>query len=257
MRPIDILIPNFNGHEALKLCIESIRRRTHYTPGYKIIVLDNPGDGMDRTWLNEYLRADKIDILIEEDQNYKSGESLVRLLRKTGAPLACVIESDVEISHPAWLTYMAQNIKDWKHDVLVARYFPPQIKLNHYWSPTWGPECALLNMSLYREMSDETDDWQQRGITFADYPHKELFLGMLLDPPMRDYVNLDTGWRLYEKLRWENRWGFNVQPIGAMFFATFVKHYGGISTRGDRPEIQPRWEEIRRRLKMLIGEEAR
>jgi glycosyltransferase involved in cell wall biosynthesis len=256
MRPVDILIPNYSGHEALKLCIESIRRRTNYPSGYKIIVLDNPGDGSDRTWLNEYLRADRIDMLIEEDQNYKSGESLVRLLRKSGAPLACALESDCEILHGGWLTYLAQNIKDWNHDVLVARFFPPQIKLNHYWTPAWGPECALVNMPLYREMADGTDDWQQRGMAFTDYAHKEIFDGIAREPGMRDYVNLDTGWRIYEKLRWENRWGFSVQPIGKTFFSIFVKHYGGISTRGDRPEIQPRLAEIRRRLKSLTEEEG-
>lgn len=257
MRPIDILIPNYNGREALKLCIESIRRRTHYAPGYRIVILDNPGDGADHAWLREWRDAGKIDELIEENENYKSGEALVRLLRKTKAPLACSLESDCEILHGGWLTYMAQNIKDWRRDVLVARYFPPQIKLNHYWAPVWGPECALVNMPLYRETEDSTDNWQQRGMAFTDYTHKELFNGMIREPDMMDYINLDTGWRLYEKLRWENRWGFNVQPIGQTFFSLFVKHYGGISTRGDKPEIRPRWEEIRRRYAALVGEEIR
>jgi hypothetical protein len=66
------------------------------------------------------------------------------------------------------------------------------------------------------------------------------------------FINADTGWRLAEKLIVERgNVGGLVEPLPAMFFDTIIKHYGGISTRGDRPEIQPRWAEIRRRLSAM------
>jgi len=249
---IDLLIPNFNGHEAVQLCILSILKRTAYK-SYKIIVLDNLGNGQDRDWLRKQRDAENIELIENDGAIKKPGQAMTALLRHTTAELACHMESDVEILRADWLNLMVSQIRDWQRDIVVCRYFPAKSNANWWVSPVVGPECILFNMPLYRQIMED-DDMQQSSVKFEDYKYRFVFDEIEPPPKPNGYVNLDTCWKLTEKLRFENRWGFNIQFLPINFFYNYVWHYGGISTRGLRPEIQPRWRKIRERLAMLERE---
>jgi hypothetical protein len=109
-------------------------------------------------------------------------------------------------------------------------------------------------MGKYRLMA-EPHDWQQRSVKLDDYPYREIFAKMPRPWDFDGTVNLDTCWRFSEKIIFENRWGYKVAPLPKDFFARYIVHYGGLSTRADRPEIRPRWERVRERLR-LIRQEA-
>ncbi len=249
MGDVTILIPNFNGHAAIQLCIESIMARTH-TVDYSILVYDNLGDGQDRTYLRGMRDAGRIALIENDGYTRRPGESMTELANACRTRYACFLESDCEVIDGGWLALMMGLIAKAPHTIGVGRYFPAGPHCQTFFAPVWGPECLLLDMDLYRPIA-EPHDWQQRSILIELYPHKEIFYGMVPPDGFNGTVNLDTCWRFTEKVEFERERGLRVESLPPTFFYRHVRHYGGISTRGDRPEIQPRWEAIRKQLANL------
>jgi len=245
--PVEIVIPNYNGHEAIALCLEAIRRRTAY-PTYGITVLNNPGDGQDAPYLR-LLRDARAIRLIETDHDRKPGEAMYDLLHASPSNWVCHMESDVEVLTPDWLDILMRPIQNPECDIAVARWIMAWDDDKAVTPPVWGPEVMLLNLRLYRPFL-EPDDFQQRSIPLADYKYRAR-LPVILPPNYSGYVNLDTCWRFTEKVTYENSARFRVAHIPAGYFGFKVRHYDGISTRPTRPEIQPRWAMIRTNLAAL------
>ena len=252
MNPISIVIPNFQGHEAIQLCIESVRARTTGVD-YEILVYDNLGDGRDREYLRKQRDAGHIKLIENDGYTRAPGLSMSQLLNRVETEFAVHIESDIEIICPDWLTAVLRLIQDKTKDIAAARYFGPKPHCNTWYAPIWGPEVILLNMPLYRQI-EEPHDWQQKSIPVEQYKYRHIFNEFKPPEGFNGTVNLDTCWRFTEKMVFENKWGFMVKPLPKDYFWTKVKHFGGISTRGKNPEIQPRWEEVRRHLAILRTE---
>jgi hypothetical protein len=252
---VSILIPNRNGHEALELCLESIWRRTRYAGGsVEVVVFDSPGDGRDRPMLERWADAGKLRLLRGVYDKHH-GEALTELLRACETPVAVLLESDCEVRRGAWLDEMRRLGRSAETVIAVARFFPGVPHGRQMIAPVWGPECLWLDMEKYRPMS-EPHDWQQRSIKIEAYKYADASFGNLARPLGFDgYVNLDTSWRFTEKLLYENAWGYSVAPLPSDWFRDWVHHFGGISTRGARPEIAPRWHLIRERLRLIRGNE--
>lgn len=245
--PVEIVIPNYNGHEALALCLEAVMRRTQY-PDYRVTVLNSPGDGQDAPYLRLLRDAGKIR-LIEAPYRRRSGEAMYDLFAASKSDWACHLESDVEVMALDWLDILIDQIRDPDLDVVVARW------AKGWWSdemitvPVWSPEVFLLNLRLYRPLM-EPGDFQQKSMSFAEYKYKDK-LPEILPPGWAGYVNLDTCWRFTEKVTYENEGRFQVVPLLAGYYGTKVRHYGGLSTRPDHPEIQVRRARIRACLREL------
>ncbi|MBE3087776.1 MAG: hypothetical protein IMZ71_01470, partial [Chloroflexi bacterium] len=214
---------------------------------YSILVYDNLGDGKDRAYLQAMRDAGRIELIENDGWTRRPGESMTELAKTCTTRYACFLESDCEIIDGGWLALMMGLIARHPRTVGVGRYFAPGPHGVTFYAPVWGPECLLIDMDLYRPIV-EPNDWQQRSIPTELYPHARIFAGMRPPDGYNGTVNLDTCWRFTEKVEFETERGFRVEPLPLTFFATHVRHYGGISTRGTRPEIQPRWEAIRKRL---------
>jgi hypothetical protein len=246
---ITVLVPNFNGHEAVALCLESIMARTH-SADYGILVYDNLGDGQDRAYLRGMRDAGRIELIENDGWTRKPGESMTELVQACRSRFACFLESDCEIIDGGWLKLMMELLRRQHRTIAVGRYFGAGPHDKTFIAPVWGPECLLLDMDLYRPIA-EPNDWQQRSIAIELYPHAEIFKGMAPPAEFNGTVNLDTCWRFTEKVEFERERGLRVEPLPPTFFYRYVRHYGGISTRGQNPEIAPRWAAIRRSLGAL------
>jgi len=258
------LISNYQGHEAVELCIESILKRTVYN-SYKIIVLDSsPKDSGDR----EYLRyqRDKNNIeLMESEVKLGHGAALSKLLQRCDTGLACLLDSDCEIFQGDWLSVLANKIRN-ANDLGVARFRWGGVAAdNHCVAPVYWPCVMLLNVNLYRDFEGE-DDWQQKGIEYSDYKYKHIFKkdgysksGLIITMPnqrevKKDNVGRDTAWRFTEKVLFETDNKYKIHPMPLNFWNIRVKHYGGITRNHFRPEhpiIAPRWQMIKENLKKL------
>lgn len=264
---ISILIANYEGHEAVELCVESILKRTRDT-GYKIIVLDSsPEDSRDKA----YLRKQKWDGnigLIESERKLGHGAALTRLLRRCDTPLACLLDSDCEILQSDWLSLLAVRIKH-ADDLGVARFRHGGVSVDFQGiAPVYWPCVMLLNVSLYRSFEGDTD-WQQNGATYADYKYKKIFdkpgytqNGLVITRPgqreiKHKNVARDTAWRFTEKVLFETGGKYRIHPMPHNYWEVKVKHYGGITRNHFRPEhpvMKPRWEMIKKNLARLRRE---
>lgn len=245
---IEVLVPNRNGHEAIELCVRAIRARTRFID-CAITVLDVFGDGRDRPLLAAMEREGWIRLL-RTGKDLRHGEALDVLFDACEARFAVIMESDVEVVAGGWLCVLLNALFSGEGNVAAARFFEPGAHGQTWFAPTWGPECAVFDMTRYATIR-EHGDWQQRSVLTADYPYRWIFDGMMEPEAYNGTVNLDTGWRFAEKTILANWRGLRVVPLPADFFTACVTHHGGLSTRGDRPEIQPRWARVRANLAAL------
>lgn len=261
-----ILIANYQGHEAIELCIESILKRTKNSD-YKIIVMDSsPQDSSDRKYLEFQRDKDNIE-LMESERKLGHGAALARLLKRCDTGLACLLDSDCEILEGDWLSVLANKIKN-ADDLGVARFRWGGVAADHHCiAPVYWPCVMLLNISLYREFEGD-DDWQQNGANYSNYKYKHIFdkpgcrqFGLIITRPnqrevKKDNVGRDTAWRFTEKVLFETGNKYTMYPMPLDFWNIRVKHYGGITRNHYRPEhpvMIPRWQMIKENLKKLRG----
>ena len=102
---VSILIANYQGHEAIELCIESILKRTQFD-SYKIMVMDSsPEDSPDKAYLRRQRDRGKIGLL-ESERKLGHGTALTQLLKHCDAEFACLLDSDCEILMSDWLAVL-------------------------------------------------------------------------------------------------------------------------------------------------------
>jgi glycosyltransferase involved in cell wall biosynthesis len=236
---VDILIPNFQGREALELCLESIAR--HTPEPHRVIVYD---DGSTAPEDAEYLRrafgvgtARKV---IKGGVHRGHGHALNVLTAHATSEYAAVIDNDVQILRTGWLFELLAlaadprvlAVCDWKDNVgYCSRGYRPGMFL--FW-------FGLLNMSAYRDGMQT--NWAREDARRSDEPWRSLFAPYY--PPEdnvewrrlretqswysdfdRDAVIFDPGAALWAKMRYENPKGYQARPLTAALRASF-RHWG-------------------------------
>jgi len=184
------------------------------------------------------------------------GKAIKALLKNCNTELAMLFSSDVEVLHPEWLGVLADMIRSKK--VLGVTNFKPAA--NHWdrnWiAPRYIPCWMMLNMEAYKDFQGE-DDWDLSFVPFSEWKHPEVFKG--LKPPANpDYkpiqVFRDTGWRIWEKLEYENPKRLRILPLPYGYLDDMIRHYEGIDRNSFRPEhpfVKGQRKKIQERLKRL------
>ena len=250
MKPCSILIANFNGHEAIELCIESILKKTVY-PSYKILVFDSSGkDSQDRTYLTSQQQRGNIELFISDVQA-RHASALMRLLAKCETPLACMVDSDIEVLKGEWLRVLVDELKS-PNDMGVAKtkvkgIFPSGVAT----VPIFQPFCLLLNMENYRKVANGVN-WQEKAIPREEYK------GSWILPKSHPRAYGDVGWQLAEKIMFDNPNGFIMREMPEKYMLNYLRHYGGLSAHHanpDHPRVRDRWQLCKIRLKALRGKQ--
>jgi hypothetical protein len=251
MNPCSILISNFQGHEALELCVESILKRTEHD--YRITVFDSTGKGSgDRKYLDKAEREGRINLLAVESPA-SHGQAITAMLKECRGGFACLLDNDVEILMGDWLSVLMARITSYR-DAGVARFISARAHHANLFAPVFWSACMLLNLALYRKIMGD-DIWSQMQIRFENYPHRWIFDGIERPQNFSGIVYCDTEWRFTEKLLFENKEGFIVQELPSAFLDDSIRHYGGMSRNWRQPEvIEDRWNEIRKNLRKLREE---
>lgn len=265
---ISILIANYQGHEAVELCVESILARTR-GDDYKIVVMDSsPEDSNDKKYLRSQRDRGNIE-LMESGRKLGHGAALSRLLRQCNTSFACLLDSDCEILERDWILSLTNKMRN-VNDLGVARFrWGGVAEDGHCIAPVYWPCVMLLNVDLYREFEGE-NDWQQEGTTYSDYKYKWIFnksgycqSGLIVTTVnqrevKKPNVGRDTAWRFTEKVLFETDNKYTIYPMPLNFWNIKVKHYGGITRNHARPEhpiIAPRWKIIKENLAKLRSSE--
>jgi len=200
--PISILISNYNSYEAIQLCIESIRKYTSYP--YEIVVYDdNSYNKIDRKYLRQAKRDGWIHKLIEGRENLGHGGALNVLIDQCDTPLAMILDCDIEIKKPGWLSDMVR-IMD-KDIVLISGIIHPMSTPRMEKLPTWFESWfMMLNIEAYHDGLEV--DWKNAYVHFQGKP-----------------TFCPVGGRLWLKLREQTQ--YRIEPIPEAMKEKFFHHY--------------------------------
>jgi hypothetical protein len=276
---VEVLIPNRCSFDGIKLTVESILKRTEYSD-YRITVCDNStapnrfacepherkvlndDDGTRLAYLWNLALDEKIKLIENKKQGkkYGHGENLRLLLEQCTADYAMLFNSTSEIIRGDWLSVLVDMIRDPEHDLGVARFKDGGNHFDNAWMvPRYQPNWMMLNMALYREFFPE-NNWDLEAFSLPKFPHQELFAGL---PPLKHpeqnppLVFADTGWKLTEKLMYDNPGGVRILPLPEGYYVRYAKWLGGIDRNSHRPDhvhVVNTLAEINERLKELRAE---
>ena len=274
-KSVSILIPNRFTWEAIELTVESILKNTWYD-NHRIIVCDNSmaannracepkregigtDDGNRLEYLREQARNGAITLIENKDQDkkYGHGENIKVLLKACNTEYALLFNSTVEIIKSYWINELVDLIKTDK-DLGVAKFRTggKQGELN-WISPVYWPNVMLLNMPLYKEFGNVDEDWDLRRIPLSEWKYRDIFKEY---PPLKgpeskpEHVFLDTGYRLWERLEYENPGGLRMLPLPIGYYTQFMTLFDGIdrnSHRPNHPHVVKQRTRIQGRLRFL------
>lgn len=234
---VEILIPNYNGREALELCIESIDR---YTPEpHRVFVHDDHSTAKeDHSNICRYLVDEKIHGAAFAVDHRGHGDALNNLLRFCEADYAAIIDNDIEITERGWLGELLAIAKSDPKILIVC-----DRKARGYYPRGFRPEMFLLwlgliNMKAYRDGMDV--DWAQqeadrRAEPWASYfealcPPEENEVFLLYKSQGgyegfdRDKVIFDPGATLCAKMQFDNPKGYKSRALTDSIRKKFI-HY--------------------------------
>lgn len=269
MKSCSILVPNRWTEDAICLTIESILKRTNY-PNYKIVVCDNSegkGEASRLSYLKEQQRRDNIELIeniIRRNSDgkmpYGHGENLKVLLKYCDTPLAMLFSSGSEVKRTDWLTSLI-GLLETDNDLGMAKTRKAENHFQNCWAANrYIPNWLLLNMEIYREFGNPDEDWNLSRVPYDEYEHKKVFDG--LDPPKNPdplplHVFKDTGWRLWERVQYENSNGYRMVEMPFYFPWRIINFYGGMDRnahRPDHPYVVKTRTGIQQRLELLRKE---
>lgn len=264
--PCSILIPNRWTEDAICLTVESILKRTSY-PDFKIIVCDNSGgkgDASRLSYLKEQDSLGKITLIENEIKRlpdgrmpYGHGENIKALLKHCTTPLTMLLSSGCEVKNSNWLESLIEPL-DIDTNIGVAKTRKAENHFNNCWAANrYIPNWMLLNMEIYREFGNPDEDWALVRVPYSDYEHKGIFDGMNMpshpDPdPLQ--VFLDTGWRLWDRVHYENPEGYEMIEMPHYFPWRIINAFIGMDRNAHRPNhpyVVKTREQIRQRLELL------
>lgn len=257
-KSVEVLIPTRYSWDSIALTIESILKRTDY-PDFSVTVCDNSladnrfacepherktidgDDGNRRAYLLELAADAKIKLLFNTDQGrrYGHGENLKQLCDSCKADYGFLLNSTSEVIRPDWISALVDMLRDPERDLGVARFRDGGNHFDKCWiTPNYWPNIMLLDMRLYRQHFP-AHEWELRQVGFEDFERPEIFDGMTpprtpeRTPPL---VFCDTGYSLYEKLRFENEAGLRMLPLPDDYWNRYIKWRGGIDRNSHRPD---------------------
>lgn len=274
---VSVLIPTRFTWDGICLTVESILKRTTF-PHFHVVVADNSealnafcsepharetldGDNGSRIgYLRDMAKNGSIQLIENRDQgrSYGHGENIKVLLAACETRWAMLFTSSVEIMVGNWLDALVAIAK--VGDALgVARYRDGGVHFDTtYRMPLYWPNIMLLDMEKYRAYA-KTGDWDLRQVPLSQFHRPEMFADF--EKPKKGradpLVFCDTGWRLYERLEFENPDGLRILPLPPGYYTQKMRLYGGIDRNSHRPRIpyvQERLDAIDRRLKALRAE---
>lgn len=127
---VEIVIPTKDRADLLQKCISSIFQQTTYT-NYKVTIVDNDSIELEtHTFLAELGRNEAVNIIHENSTfNYSKLNNLAA--KNSSADYICLLNNDIEVISPGWLTEMVSHAIQDGVGAVGARLWYPDDALQH------------------------------------------------------------------------------------------------------------------------------
>lgn len=223
LQPIEILIPNYNGREALTLCLKSLKR---YTPEpHRVKVYDDFSSEDEVERLYEARSAGLIDDLNVGLLHLGHGQALNSLLNRCESDRAVIVDNDIHFLRSGWLPALLAPLR--AKTIVVC-----DEKAKGYWPRGFRPPMFLfwlgaINMEVYSE--EMSVDWSAEEADRREEPWASYFSDLF--PPednaiFKDYVSrggygefdrdkvvFDPGCHLRCRMIFDNPKGYGYEPL--------------------------------------------
>ncbi|RRV08489.1 glycosyltransferase [Pseudomonas sp. v388] len=127
---VSLIIPTRNAHALVKQCIDSIKRLTTY-PHYEIILIDNGSDEPES--LEYFAQLDQEDNIrvLRDDGPFNYSALNNGAVKIANGELIGLINNDIEVITPEWLSEMVSIALQPKVGAVGARLWYPDDRLQH------------------------------------------------------------------------------------------------------------------------------
>lgn len=126
---VSIIIPNKDQSEALKKCLDSIRKKTSYR-NYEIIIVENNSEEPETFAFYKKIAGEKIKIVTWEGEfNYSAINNFG--VRHARGDYLLLLNNDVEIINGDWLTEMLSHCQRKEVGIVGAKLYYPDNTIQH------------------------------------------------------------------------------------------------------------------------------
>jgi len=127
---VSLIIPTRNSHKILRICVESILKKTTYK-NYEIIVVNNQSDEKESLdYLDEINHQERIQVLnYEKPFNYSALNNFA--VNHTEGEIVGLVNNDIEVISPEWLEEMVQHAIKPEIGAVGAKLLYPNNTIQH------------------------------------------------------------------------------------------------------------------------------
>ncbi len=126
----EIIIPTRNGGDMLRRCLESVFAKTDY-PHYLVTLVDNGSDDPLTLDLLARLSLSPGVRLVRDEQPFNFAAINNRAVSASGARVVCLLNDDVEVISPGWLTELVSQALRPEVGAVGARLLYPDGRIQH------------------------------------------------------------------------------------------------------------------------------
>ncbi len=127
---VSIIIPTYNGLALMRLCINSIRSKTRYA-NYEILIVDNNSDDPAALLYFDELQEKGWARLLKYPQPFNFAAINNMAVAHANGELLCLLNNDIEVISPDWLTEMVGHALRPEIGAVGARLWYPNQTLQH------------------------------------------------------------------------------------------------------------------------------
>lgn len=127
---VSLIIPTKNGYELIKQCVDSILDKTTY-PNYEIIIVDNGSDDTQTLKYFQTLESNPRIKILRDDRPFNYSSLNNEAVKHANGELIGLINNDIEVITPGWLTEMVSHATRPEVGAVGARLWYPDDTLQH------------------------------------------------------------------------------------------------------------------------------
>jgi glycosyltransferase involved in cell wall biosynthesis len=127
---VSLIIPTRNRLQLLRKCIESILKKTTY-PNYEILIIDNGSDELATLRGLEQLQSDPRIRVVRDDRPFNFSELNNAAVKLARGQIVGLLNNDLEVISPEWLSEMASHALRPEVGVVGARLWYFDKTLQH------------------------------------------------------------------------------------------------------------------------------